>query len=100
MSRRGLIAAALITGPFATGARAADEPIRMIGAVGTPTTVTSALERFAREMEEYTRGRARIGVETSAQDHATTISELQQGRATLGWVRVAEIAEAARRLIR
>lgn len=89
------MAAALITGPFAAAVRAADEPIRMTGAAGTPATVVAALERFAGEMEQYTRGRAPIRVEANASDHTATMSQLQQGQATMGWVRVADIAEMA-----
>lgn len=67
----------------------------MIGAANTAGTVVGALERFAREMAEYTHGRARIQVNAGTPDDASAIAQVQQGQATLGWIRVAEIADMA-----
>lgn len=93
------LAGALGAGTFgAGGARAQPAPGDRVTfhAVGTPDVhgvTTAAVERLASSLEQTSLGRVRLAVDPDVADTAAVIASVRNGEATLGWVRLAEIAD-------
>jgi TRAP-type C4-dicarboxylate transport system substrate-binding protein len=68
-------------------------PIRALTTADARQGTAQAVERLATELGETTQGRARIEIDHAAADATAVIDTLRRGEATLGMVRVAEIAE-------
>jgi TRAP-type C4-dicarboxylate transport system substrate-binding protein len=95
---RGLAVAALGAGALrARGLRAQEEGV-MLRVIGTPDlhgVTAAAAERLASGLEQTSQGRVRAAVEPDAPDTKAVIESLRGDGATLGWVRLAEIADLA-----
>jgi TRAP-type C4-dicarboxylate transport system substrate-binding protein len=90
----GLLAAGLLAAA-PPGGRAA-ETIPALTTADVRQATSAAAARLAREMEELTQGRARIELgEAAAADTASVLDRVRRGEATLGLVRVAEMAALA-----
>jgi TRAP-type C4-dicarboxylate transport system substrate-binding protein len=68
-------------------------PIRALTTADARQGTAQAVERLATELGGTTQGRARIEIDHAAADATAVIDTLRRGEATLGMVRVAEIAE-------
>jgi TRAP-type C4-dicarboxylate transport system substrate-binding protein len=76
-------------------ARAADA-VRIVGSADTQHGSLEAMERLRRGLEETTRGRFAFTIDSQgAADDKAALEQVRSGQATLGWVRVAEVAELA-----
>jgi TRAP-type C4-dicarboxylate transport system substrate-binding protein len=90
----GLLAAGLLAAAPPDGRAAETIPALTTADVRQATSAAAA--RLAREMEELTQGRARIELgEAAAADTASVLDRVRRGEATLGLVRVAEMAALA-----
>jgi TRAP-type C4-dicarboxylate transport system substrate-binding protein len=97
--RRRTVLGSLLPGSLglalAGRARAADA-VRIVGSAGAPPSSLEAMERLRGELEETTRGRFAFTIDgEGAPDDKAALEQVRSGQATLGWVRVAEIAELA-----
>lgn len=97
---QGLTGAVLSVGTLRAAGLRAQQPAPgervTFHAIGTPDVhgVTGpAVERLASSLERSSQGRVRLAVDPDAADTAAVIESVRQGEATLGWVRLAEIAE-------
>lgn len=65
-------------------------------AIGTPDlhgVTAAAVERLASGIERSSQGRVKLAVEADAADTPAVIESVRGGEATLGWVRLAEVAD-------
>lgn len=95
---QGLAAAALGFGLLEPKhLRAQDEGtvIRAIGTADLHGGTTATAERLRNGLERTSQERVRLQLEPNAASTQAVIESLRGGQATLGWVRVAEIAELA-----
>ena len=99
MFRRRTVLGSLLPGSLglalAGRARAADA-VRIVGSADVPPSSLEAMERLRGGLEETTRGRFAFTIDgEGAADDKAALEQVRSGQATLGWVRVAEIAELA-----
>ena len=89
------VGAALGTRSLRAQQRASDDTVTF-KALGTPDlhgVTAAAVERLASGLEQTSQGRIKIAVEPDAADTRAVVEGLRGGEATLGWVRLAEIAD-------
>ena len=67
----------------------------MVRALGTGDlhVAAAAVERLADGLAQISQGRVTMAIEPDAPDTAAVAAGLRSGAATLGWVRVAELAD-------
>jgi TRAP-type C4-dicarboxylate transport system substrate-binding protein len=82
-------------GPTRAWAQEEGVTIRAVGSGDLHGGTAAAVDRLARGLAEVSHGRVRLALEPDAPDTAAVIGRLRDGEATLGWVRLAEIADLA-----
>ena len=96
IGRRGLglgLAAVLAVAALVTRySRAQEVVVRALG-TGDLHVAAAAVERLADGLAQISQGRVRMAIEPDAPDTAAVAAGLRSGAATLGWVRVAELAD-------
>lgn len=95
LARRSLIAAGLVVGLLGASAARSAETIRAIGPADTQASVGAAMERFARELQTETQGRAQVTLDPAAASGNAALEAVRRGDAVLGWLRLAEIGNVA-----